>query len=95
MVLLSLLSTMDFHPSYPFPTPSPSSLSPPSSLPPPSLLTVSRCEVAVLRRNAQLQAKEANHVKLLAKQLLDKRTDVEEFFITALTEVRQRAKETQ
>lgn len=51
--------------------------------------------MAILRRNAQLQAKEANHIKLLAKQLLDKRTDVEEFFITALTEVRHKAKETQ
>jgi chromosome segregation ATPase len=54
-----------------------------------------QCEVAVLRRNAQLQAKESNHVKLLARQLLDQRTDVEDFFITALTEVKERAKHTQ
>ena len=54
-----------------------------------------RCEVAVLRRNARHQAKESNHVKLLAKQLLDQRTDVEDFFITALTEVKERAKHTQ
>ena len=49
----------------------------------------------VLRRNAQLQAKETNHVKLLARQLLDQRSGVEEFFITALNEVRQNARVTQ
>ncbi|XP_065845432.1 basal body-orientation factor 1-like [Oscarella lobularis] len=54
-----------------------------------SELRSTREELARLKRQMELKDKEMNHVKLLAKQLLEQRSDVENFFLEALAHVKK------
>uniref|UniRef100_A0A8C4SZA7 Basal body-orientation factor 1 n=1 Tax=Erpetoichthys calabaricus TaxID=27687 RepID=A0A8C4SZA7_ERPCA len=50
---------------------------------------VGRSEMEKLQKLLQMKDKEMNRVKLLAKNILDQRTQVEQFFLQALDHVRQ------
>lgn len=46
-------------------------------------------ELQSLRRRCDLQGRELNHVKRLARRILDQRTETETFFLEALSHVRR------
>lgn len=46
-------------------------------------------ELLSLRRSYKLQSQEMNTIKSLAKRVLDQRSDVEEFFLRALSQIRK------
>lgn len=46
-------------------------------------------ELAKLQRLLQLKSKESDRVKLLARRILEQRTQMEQFFLEALDHVRQ------
>ena len=46
-------------------------------------------ELNTLRRCYELQSREMTHVKRLAKRVLDQRSDMEQFFLEALSHVRK------
>lgn len=46
-------------------------------------------ELTTMRRQYELQTREMNHVKRLAKRILDQRSEVEQFFLEALSHVRK------
>ena len=54
-----------------------------SSLPP------SSSEQVTLQHRCDLQSREMNHVKRLARRILDQRTEVEQFFLDALAHVKK------
>lgn len=68
-------------------------LTPPLPSPTPSsntwLCPLHSAELVSLRRTCELQYREMNHIKSLAKCLLDQRTEMEEFFLSALTQVKK------
>lgn len=49
---------------------------------------VSFIEIAKLRRTLELKTKELSRIKKLAKNILDQRTEVEQFFLDALEKVK-------
>lgn len=52
--------------------------------PPPS------SELVSLQRRCELQSREMNHVKRLARHILDQRSEVEQFFLESLTFVKKK-----
>ena len=46
-------------------------------------------EFTTMQRRYELQTREMNHVKRLAKRILDQRSEVEQFFLEALSDVRK------
>ena len=52
-------------------------------------LQTSLVELATLKRQHELQQKETAHVKKLARQLLDQRTELEQFFLDSLAHVKK------
>ena len=54
-----------------------------------SQLQDSRTELVALQRRHDLQDREMAHVKRLARRILEERTEMETFFMEALTHVRK------
>ena len=52
-------------------------------------LSASSSELVTLRRHCQLQERETNHVKRLARKILAERSEVEQFFLEALAHVKK------
>ena len=47
-------------------------------------------ELVSLRRRCELQSHEMNHVKRLARHILDQRSEMEQFFLESLTFVKKK-----
>ena len=47
-------------------------------------------ELVSLQRRCELQSREMNHVKRLARHILDQRSEVEQFFLESLTFVKKK-----
>lgn len=47
-------------------------------------------ELMSLQRRCELQSREMNHVKRLARHILDQRSEVEQFFLESLTFVKKK-----
>ena len=52
-------------------------------------LAASSSELVTLRRRCELQEREMNHIKRLAKRILGERSEVEQFFLEALGQVKK------
>ena len=52
-------------------------------------LQSSQAELQILKRQNELQQKETAHIKKLARQLLDQRTELEQFFLDSLAHVKK------
>ena len=52
-------------------------------------LAASSSELVTLRRRCELQEREMNHVKRLARKILEERSEVEQFFLEALAHVKK------
>ena len=52
-------------------------------------LQSSQAELQLLKRQNELQLKETAHIKKLARQLLDQRTELEQFFLDSLAHVKK------
>lgn len=48
----------------------------------------SQVEIAKLQRTMQLKTKEMNRIKVLARNILEQRTEMERFFLEALQQVK-------
>ena len=52
-------------------------------------LAASSGELVTLRRRCELQEREMNHIKRLARKILGERSEVEQFFLEALAHVKK------
>lgn len=52
-------------------------------------LALSSSELVTLKRRCELQEREMNHVKRLARKILQERSEVEQFFLEALAHVKK------
>ena len=52
-------------------------------------LAGSSSELVTLRRRCELQEREMNHIKRLARKILGERSEVEQFFLEALAHVKK------
>ena len=52
-------------------------------------LASSSSELVTLKRRCELQEREMNHVKRLARKILQERSEVEQFFLEALAHVKK------